>query len=91
MKKILLCTVIGFLGTLPFFLGAASSSGSNFAVLALPSKLLQYAVLNWGLSLDDVQLNRWAVFAQFFSYFVLTYCVMVIKSAIKNKEIVSRL
>lgn len=86
MKNIAICTFTGLLGTAPFLFGAASSSGGNFAFLAFPALLLQHAVLNWGLPLDDVQLNRWAVVAQFAGYFLLALLVLVVFKRFAKKH-----
>lgn len=89
MKNLIISLIIGLFGILPFLFGAASSGGGYFVVLAFPAKLLQYAVLNWGFSLDDVQLNRWAIVAQFIGYFLLTLIVISIRNimaAINNQK-----
>ena len=86
MKNIVICIVVGLLGTAPFILGAASSSGGNYAILASPAFLLQHAVSNWGLPLADVQLNRWAVIAQFVGYFLITLLVLVIAKRLVKKH-----
>ena len=86
MKSLIFSIVVGILGTLPFLFGAASSSGGNYVVLALPAKLLQYATFNWGLQLNDVQLNRWAVVAQFVGYFLLALLVITIINMLAKKH-----
>ena len=86
MRSLIISIVVGILGILPFLFGAASSSGGNFVVLALPAKLLQYATFNWGLSLNDVQLNQWAVVAQFAGYFLLTLLVITIINILTKKH-----
>ena len=86
MKKIFICTVCGLIGVAVFLLGAASSSGGYFVVMAFPAKLLQYAVLNWGLPLDDVQLNRWGVAAQFLGYFVIALILMQLTNTFTKKH-----
>jgi len=86
MKKILISTVSGLIGVAAFLFGAASSSSGNFAVMALPAKLLQYAVLSWGLPLDDVQLNRWGVLVQFLGYFVIALVLMQLINTLTKKH-----
>ena len=78
MKYIASCTIVGLLGTAPFLFGAASSSGGNFSFLAFPALLLQHAVLNRVLPLDDVQFNRWSVVAQFAGYFLIALLVLIV-------------
>ncbi len=86
MKNIIISIAFGLFGAAAFLLGAASSSGGNFVVFAAPAKLLQYAVFNWGLPLDDVQLNRWAVIVQFLGYFLISIAILSVINKLTKKH-----
>ena len=85
MKTMLISTACGLLGAIAFLLGAASSSGGYFAAFAIPANLLQYAVNDWGLSLTDVQLNRWGLIVQFISYFLIAIILIGVKNILGKK------
>ncbi len=87
MKIIFISVVGGLIGAMAFFVGAASSSGGNLRILAFPALLLQHATIHWGLSLNDVQLNRWALLVQFISYFLLSFIIIkIIRQFTNNKS-----
>ena len=86
MKNITISIIVGVIGIAPFLLGAMTIGGSSFRFLAFPTVLLQHAVFNWGLELSDVELNRWALVAQFVGYFVVSLVVLTVVAQLTKKH-----
>jgi hypothetical protein len=79
VSKLLLSVICGVLGTLPFLLGGAASNGGIFSAFVVPAWMFESAVSRSDVAMDDVQLNRMSVLAQFIGYFLFAYCAMTIK------------
>ena len=76
----------GLVGVVPFLLGAASSSGGIFRFLVFPALLFREAMIGLGLEFEEVELNRWAVIAQFLGYFLVAMLVLSVVNQITSKH-----
>jgi hypothetical protein len=86
MSKLLLSAICGVLGTLPFLLGGAASNGGILSAFVVPAWMFEFAVSRSDVAMDEVQLNRMSVLAQFIGYFLFAYCAVTIRSMIRNKH-----